>query len=141
MAVCRWLWYWERNIQHSDWLIAKVFISDRPQPTINSLQPANFARISTQSNLYLAMNCSVFDVHTYKNSTYHLVQFGPNSQAILNISAFVQEISNDNIPKSWWREYLSWRYFQALLRTGTVLSIHNRTVQNFSRYWCRHWFD
>ena len=102
MAVCRWLWYWERNIQHSDWLIAKVFISDRPQPTINllvfknSLQPENFARLSTQSNLYLAMNCSV--LMFIPTRTQHIILF-----------------NLDQILKPYWIYQLLFKRFQMII--------------------------
>ena len=52
-----------------------------------------------------------------------------DSQALSKISAVIQEISTDDIPKSWWMEFSSWRDFQALLRTRTVLLIH-KVVKN-----------
>ena len=79
------------------------------------------------------MNCYIFDVHinccfTYENSEYNLVEFGPlnmiNSQTLSIISAILQKISSDHVPKSWWIEFSTWRDFKALLRTGSMLSIH-----------------
>ena len=79
------------------------------------------------------MNCYVFDVHinccfTYENSEYNLVEFGPlnmiNSQTLSMNSAILQNISSDGVPKSWWKEFSTWRDFEALLRTGSMLSIH-----------------
>ena len=79
------------------------------------------------------MNYNVFDVHinccfTYENSEYNLVEFGPlnmiNSQTLSIISAILQKISSDDVPKSWWIEFSTWRDFKALLRTGSMLSIH-----------------
>lgn len=79
------------------------------------------------------MNCYVFDVHinccfTYEKSEYNLVEFGPlnmiNSQTLSEISAILQKISSVDVPKNWWIEFSTWRDFQALLRTGSMLSIH-----------------
>ena len=79
------------------------------------------------------MNCYVFDVHThccftYEKSEYNLVEFGPlnmiNSQTLSVNSAILQNISSDGVPKSWWKEFSTWRDFKALLRTGSMLSIH-----------------
>ena len=77
------------------------------------------------------MNCYVLGVHincyfTYENSGYPLVEFGTlnKSQALLKKLAIIREFSADDIPKSWWTEFSSWRDFKALLHTGTVLSIH-----------------
>ena len=79
------------------------------------------------------MNCYVFDVHinccfTYEKSEYNLVEFGPlnmiNSQTLSEISAILQKISSVDVPKNWWIEFSTWRDFKALLRTGSMLSIH-----------------
>ena len=47
-----------------------------------------------------------------------------NSQTLSVISAILQKISSDDVPKSWWIEFSTWRDFKALLRTGSMLSIH-----------------
>ena len=96
------------------------------------------------------MNCYVFDVHinccfTYENSECNLVEFGPlsmiNLQTLSKISAILQQISADDVPKSWWTEFSTWRDFQALLRTGSMLSIHKVVkyiTENFENI---HGFD
>ena len=96
------------------------------------------------------MNCYVFDVHinccfTYENSECNLIEFGPlsmiNLQTLSKISAILQQISADDVPKSWWTEFSTWRDFQALLRTGSMLSIHKVVkyiTENFENI---HGFD
>ena len=40
------------------------------------------------------------------------------------IARTLQGISLQDIPKNWWTEFSTWHDFQALLRTGTLLSVH-----------------
>ena len=54
-----------------------------------------------------------------------------NSQTLSEISAILQKISSVDVPKNWWIEFSTWRDFQALLRTGSMLSIH-RAVKYMS---------
>ena len=108
------------------------------------------ARLTTQSNFDPAMNCYIFDVHincclTYENSEYNLVEFGPlsmiSSQTLSRISAILQSISTDDVPKSWWTEFSTWRDFKALLRTGSVLSIHKVVKYMTENFENIHGFD
>ena len=96
------------------------------------------------------MNCYIFDVHincclTYENSEYNLVEFGPlsmiSSQTLSRISAILQSISTDDVPKSWWTEFSTWRDFKALLRTGSVLSIHKVVKYMTENFENIHGFD
>ena len=105
---------------------------------------------TTQSNFDPAMNCYLFDVHincclTYENSEYNLVEFGPlsmiSSQTLSRISAILQSISTDDVPKSWWTEFSTWRDFKALLRTGSVLSIHKVVKYMTENFENIHGFD
>ena len=64
-----------------------------------------------------------------------------NLQTLSKISAILQQISADDVPKSWWTEFSTWRDFQALLRTGSMLSIHKVVkyiTENFENI---HGFD
>ena len=88
---------------------------------------------TSKVNLYLAMNCYLFDVqinfcYTYENSQFDLVEFGPlnmiDPHILSRISRTLQGISLQDVPKNWWTEFSTWRDFQALIRTGTLLSIH-----------------
>ena len=47
-----------------------------------------------------------------------------SSKTLSRISSILQSISTDDVPKSWWTEFSTWRDFKALLRTGSMLSIH-----------------
>ena len=96
------------------------------------------------------MNCYIFDVHincclTYENSEYNLVEFGPlgmiSSRTLSRISAILQSISTDDVPKSWWTEFSTWRDFKALLRTGSVLSIHKVVKYMTENFENIHGFD
>ena len=87
------------------------------------------------------MNCYVFDVHinccfTYENSEYNLVEVGPlnmiDPHILSRIARTLQGISLLNVPKNWWTEFSTWRDFQALIRTGTLLSVH-RVVEHIGR--------
>ena len=45
------------------------------------------------------------------------------------ISRTLQGISLQDVPKNWWTELSTWRDFQALIRTGTLLSVQ-RVVEH-----------
>ena len=86
---------------------------------------------TSKVNLYLAMNCYLFDVqinfcYTYENSQFDLVEFGPlnmiDPHILSRISRTLQGISLQDVPKNWWTEFSTWRDFQALIRTGNLLS-------------------
>ena len=89
-------------------------------------------------NLYIAMNCYLFDVqmnfcYTYENSQFDLVEFGPLNMIdpciLSRIARTLQGISLQDVPKNWWTEFSTWHDFQALLRTGTLLSVHRVVEQ------------
>ena len=93
---------------------------------------------TSKVNLYLAMNCYLFDVqinfcYTYENSQFDLVEFGPlnmiDPHILSRISRTLQGISLQHVPKNWWTEFSTWRDFQALIRTGTLLSVHRVVEQ------------
>ena len=48
------------------------------------------------------------------------------------IARTLQGISLQDVPKNWWTEFSTWRDFQALLRTGTLLSVH-KVVEHIVR--------
>ena len=48
------------------------------------------------------------------------------------IARTLQGISLLDVPKNWWTEFFIWGDFQALLRTGTLLSVH-RVVEHIGR--------
>ena len=50
------------------------------------------------------------------------------------IARTLQGISLQDIPKNWWTEFSTWRDFQALLRTGTLLSVHRVVEQIGSEF-------
>ena len=79
------------------------------------------------------MNCYILDVHINwcyinKNQAYELVDIGPLNmlcpQKLSRIHIILQGISSEDISKNWWTEFSSWQDLRALLRTGTMLSIH-----------------
>ena len=81
----------------------------------------------------LVMNCYILDVHINwcyinKNQAYELVDIGPLNmlcpQKLSRIHIILQGISSEDISKNWWTEFSSWQDLRALLRTGTMLSIH-----------------
>ena len=93
---------------------------------------------TSKVNLYLAMNCYLFDVqinfcYTYENSQFDLVEFGPlnmiDPRILSRIARTLQGISLEDVPKNWWTEFSTWHDFQALLRTGTLLSVHRVVEQ------------
>ena len=128
----------------SYWLFGKVLVSGWTNLRINMpllwnvfSQLKAFALIvlqvyTSKVNLYLAMNCYLFDVqinfcYTYENSLFNLVEFGPlnmiDPHILSRISRTLQGISLRHVPKNWWTEFSAWRDFQALIRTGTLLSV------------------
>ena len=48
------------------------------------------------------------------------------------ISRTLQGISLQDVPKNWWTEFSTWCDFQALIRTGTLLSVH-KVVEHIVR--------
>ena len=48
------------------------------------------------------------------------------------IARTLQGISLLNVPKNWWTEFSTWCDFQALIRTGTLLSVH-KVVEHIVR--------
>ena len=82
----------------------------------------------------LMMNCYILDVHINwcyinKNQAYELVEVGPLNmlcpQKLSKLYIILQGISSEeDISKNWWTEFSSWQDLRALLRTGTMLSIH-----------------
>ena len=64
-----------------------------------------------------------------------------SSQTLSRISAILQSISTDDVPKSWWTEFSTWRDFKALLRTGSVLSIHKVVKYMTENFENIHGFD
>ena len=48
------------------------------------------------------------------------------------IARTLQGISLLNVPKNWWTEFSTWSDFQALIRTGTLLSVH-KVVEHIVR--------
>ena len=97
---------------------------------------------TSKVNLYLAMNCYLFDVqinfcYTYENSQFDLVEFGPlnmiDPHILSRISRTLQGISLQDVPKNWWTEFSTWRDFQALIRTGNLLSVHRRYPRYVAR--------
>ena len=42
------------------------------------------------------------------------------------ISRTLQGISLQDVPKNWWTEFSTWRDFQALIPTGTLLSVRRK---------------
>ena len=91
-----------------------------------------------KTNLYLAMNCYLFDVqmnfcYKYENSQFDLIELGQlnmiDPRILSRIARTLQGISLQDIPKNWWTEFSTWRDFQALLRTGTLLSVHRVVEQ------------
>ena len=64
-----------------------------------------------------------------------------SSQTLSRISAILQSISTDDVPKSWWTEFSTWRDFKALLRTGSVLSIHKVVKYLTDNFENIHGFD
>ena len=45
-------------------------------------------------------------------------------------------LSLQDVPKNWWTEFSTWRDFQALLGTGTLLSVH-RGVEKIGSHFGR----
>ena len=141
----------------SYWLFGKVLVSGWTNLRINMpllwnvfSQLKAFALIvlqvyTSKVNLYLAMNCYLFDVqinfcYTYENSQFDLVEFGPlnmiDPNILSRISRTLQGISLQDVPKNWWTEFSTWRDFQALIRTGTLLSVH-RVVERIGSEFCK----
>ena len=104
----------------SYWLIGKVLVSGLTYLCINMpvlwnvfSQLKAFALIvlqvyTSKVNLYLAMNCYLFDVqinfcYTYENSQFDLVEFGPlnmiDPHILSRISRTLQGISLQDVPK------------------------------------------
>ena len=57
------------------------------------------------------------------------------------IARTLQGISLQDVPKNWWTEFSTWHDFQALLRTGTLLSVHRVVEQIGSNFGRIHDFD
>ena len=47
-----------------------------------------------------------------------------DSHILSRIARTLQGISLEDVPKNWWTEFSTWHDYQALLRTGTLLSVH-----------------
>ena len=62
-----------------------------------------------------------------------LLEFGPlnliDPRILSRIARTLQGISLEDVPKNWWTEFSTWHDFQALLRTGTLLSVHRVVEQ------------
>ena len=134
----------------SYWLIGEVLVSDWTYLPINL--PV-FRNVFSQSkainlivlkeytpkvDLYLAMNCYLFDVqmnfcYTQENSQFDLVEFGPlnmiDPHLLSLIARTLQSISIQDVTRNWWTDFSTWRDFQALIRTGTLLSVHKVVEQ------------
>ena len=67
---------------------------------------------------------------------YNLLEVGPlntmSSKIFKKIQKAVRNISSFSIKSSWWTDFSSWEDLEALLRTGTKLSIH-KVVANLKR--------
>ena len=92
------------------------------------------------------MNGYIFDIHInccfvlddqadigYK---YDLLEVGPLNMISLDVvnivRAAVRSISSSLLPLNWWTDFSSWQDFRALLRTGTILSMHT-VVENLNQ--------
>ena len=95
------------------------------------------------------MNCYIFDIHIdccflvgsqWEDGicfyTQDLVQVGPLnmicSRKLSRVKSKVRSISLDDVPINWWTEFSTWEDYRGLLRTGTILKIHE-IVKNFSK--------
>ena len=137
----------------SYWLIGEVLVSGWTYLPINMPLLGNvfsqskatnlivLQEYTPKGNLYIAMNCYLFDVqmnfcYTHENSQFDLVEFGPlnmiDPHILPRIARTLQGISLLNVPKNWWTEFSTWSDFQALIRTGTLLSVH-KVVEHIVR--------
>ena len=85
------------------------------------------------------MSCyfSVFHIScrfSCENLASHIVEYGPLNMiyfhALSKISAILQEISTDDILKSWWTAFSTWGVFEALRCFGTV-KVGKYMTENF----------
>ena len=54
------------------------------------------------------------------------------SRKLSRVKSKVRSISLDDVPINWWTEFSTWEDYRGLLRTGTILKIHE-IVKNFSK--------
>ena len=150
----------------SYWLFGKVLVSGWTNLRINMpllwnvfSQLKAFALIVLQVytfkvNLYLAMNCYLFDVqinfcYTYENSQFDLVEFGPlnmiDPHILSRISRTLQGISLQDVPKNWClkvdkdEEPTIWNLETKLCVLYISWFLNNHIISNWSRFLNYRW--